>query len=35
MKALSVRQPWALEIDDGVKKLEFRTWRTKIGRAHV
>ncbi len=28
MKALSVRQPWALEIDDGVKKLEFRTWRT-------
>ena len=21
MKALSVRQPWALEIDDGIKRL--------------
>lgn len=28
MKALSVRQPWALEINDGVKNLEFRTWKT-------
>lgn len=29
MKALSVRQPWALEINDGIKNLEFRTWETK------
>ena len=28
MKALSVRQPWAFEINDGVKNLEFRTWKT-------
>ena len=28
MKALSVRQPWALEINDGIKNLEFRTWNT-------
>lgn len=28
MKALSVRQPWALHINDGRKKLEFRTWTT-------
>lgn len=28
MKALSVRQPWALEINDGLKNLEFRTWNT-------
>ena len=28
MKALSVRQPWALHINDGRKKLEFRTWAT-------
>lgn len=28
MKALSVRQPWALEINDGIKALEFRTWKT-------
>jgi len=29
MKALSVRQPWALEINDGLKTLEFRTWKTE------
>ncbi|HMW19233.1 MAG TPA: ASCH domain-containing protein [Accumulibacter sp.] len=28
MRALSVRQPWALEINDGIKNLEFRTWHT-------
>lgn len=29
MKALSVRQPWAIQINDGIKNLEFRTWQTK------
>ena len=29
MIALVVRQPWALQIVQGVKRIEFRTWRTK------
>lgn len=29
MKALSIRQPWASLIIDGVKDIENRTWRTK------
>lgn len=28
MKALSVRQPWALAIVDGVKTIEIRSWAT-------
>ena len=28
MKALSVRQPWALQINDGEKNVEYRTWQT-------
>lgn len=28
MKALSIRQPWAQEIADGFKTLEFRSWST-------
>lgn len=28
MKALSVRQPWALAIVDGVKTIEVRSWQT-------
>ena len=28
MKALCVRQPWALAIVDGVKTIEVRSWRT-------
>lgn len=29
MKALSVRQPWANMIADGVKTIELRKWETK------
>lgn len=28
MKALSIRQPWAWEIVQGVKVVEFRSWKT-------
>jgi hypothetical protein len=28
MKALSIRQPWAWEIVQGIKVVEFRSWRT-------
>lgn len=28
MKALSIQQPWASLIRDGIKSLEVRTWRT-------
>lgn len=28
MKALSVREPWATLIRDGVKSIETRSWRT-------
>lgn len=29
MKALSVKQPWAMALVDGVKTIEVRTWATK------
>lgn len=29
LKALSVKQPWALALVDGVKSIEVRTWTTK------
>lgn len=29
MKTLSVRQPWATYIAEGLKKLEIRSWQTK------
>ena len=29
MKALSIRQPWAWEIVQGIKVVEFRTWSIK------
>ena len=30
MKALSVRQPWAVEINDGLKNIEFRSRSTNV-----
>ena len=30
MKALSIRQPWAWEIVQGYKVVEFRSWKTNI-----
>jgi hypothetical protein len=30
MKALSIRQPWAWEIVQGFKVVEFRSWKTNI-----
>ena len=29
MKALSIRQPWASAIADGIKQVEIRTWSTE------
>ncbi len=28
MKALTVKQPWATLISEGIKKYEFRSWKT-------
>lgn len=33
MKALSVRQPWAWEIVQGIKVVEFRTWSTNLNES--
>lgn len=36
MKALSIKQPWAQLIVDGVKDIENRTWKTNFrGRIYV
>lgn len=36
MKALTIKQPWASLIVDGIKDIENRTWRTKYrGRIYV
>ena len=29
MKVLTIKQPWASLIAEGIKKYEFRTWKTK------
>ena len=29
MKVLTVKQPWATLIVEGIKKYEFRSWKTK------
>lgn len=29
MKVLTLRQPWATLVAEGIKKYEFRTWKTK------
>jgi len=36
MKALSIKQPWASLIANGIKDVENRTWRTKFrGRIYI
>lgn len=29
MKVITIKQPWATLIAEGIKKYEFRTWKTK------
>lgn len=29
MKVLTLKQPWATLVAEGIKKYEFRSWRTK------
>ena len=29
MKTITLKQPWATLVAEGIKKYEFRTWKTK------
>ena len=29
MKVITLKQPWATLVAEGIKKYEFRSWRTK------